>query len=986
MIKKSILFLLALLLFSCSKKESFPGYTLIEKRFVKEVNADCYLLEHNKSGARIFKIAADDPNKTFSIGFKTLPENDCGTPHILEHSVLNGSKHFPVKSPFFVLAKGSLNTFLNALTSKDKTRYPAASLNEKDYFNLMNVYFDAVFYPLIYEDPQIFQQEGWHYELLDADQPVTIKGVVYNEMKGAFSSPEREMFYQTCRHMFPDNTYGYSSGGTPEAIPELSYESFLNFHRKYYHPSNSYIFFYGDAALADELAFIDTAYLAHFERTEVNTDIPMHAPFDSIQEVTEYYSVPEGSNTEKQSYVSLNFVIGDGTDESMGMALNVLTDVLVNQESAPIRLALQEAGLGNNVSASIIPLRQYLMSITITNADPDDAPEIKKVIFSTLEKLVAEGLDKESVEGTINRMEFNLREGDDANKGITLNGRMISDWMYAEDPFSGIEYEKPLANVKTSLNTDYLEQIIKTDLLDNNYKLLLTLAPQAGLENEKIAKLDKKLAEYKNSLTKEEMDTLIASTESLLAKQSKEDSPEALATIPVLSVKDINPETEWFEVTEKEIDGNTVLHFDEFTNSILYAQFIFDLRVLPEELIPYLGIFRELLGKLNTENYSYGELEKALRIHTGGYSSSLPTQLDSRTDYTLIPQFRVAAKATMDKSDKLFELAEEIMLGTDFSDTARIRAVLTKHHAAIEAGIKNNGFGYTLKRLSSYDSKEGLFSELTSGIEYYWFLTDLMDDYQNKASLITEKMNRISEGLFTRENLDMGIICPEDDYKKLTGALGDVIGTFPSGESKHQDWKMQPVDRNEGFMAASKVQFVLEGANYFHLGYDFSGTLMVLNKIITSDWLHNEVRVKGGAYGGFGYFMDNGRVFLGSYRDPNLKKTLDVYAATPEFIRTYETDSTEMTRSIIGSVADLDYPMTPSQKGNRAIGRYYNGLTKERTQKIRDEVLSADEEDIRALAPLVQAVIDQHTYCVYGNQAVIEQNRDLFKSIRTIVK
>ncbi|MBN1951139.1 MAG: insulinase family protein [Bacteroidales bacterium] len=986
MIKRISLFLSALLLLSFTQEENFPGYTLIEKRFVKEVNADCYLLEHNKTGARIFKVASDDANKTFNIQFKTIPENDWGTPHVLEHSVLNGSKNFPVKSPFDVLLKGSLNTFLNAMTSSDATVYPAASLNEKDYFNLMNVYFDAVFYPLIYDDPMILQQEGWHYELTTPDDPLTIKGVVYNEMKGAFSSPDRYLYYYSNKYLFPDNTYGSSSGGYPDAIPNLTQEYFTNFHKTFYHPSNSYIFLYGDANLMDELTFIDTAYLSHFDKLEIDAEVPFHKPFDEMKEISEYYSVPEGSNTEGQTYIALSFVFGDCTDETMDMALNVLTDVLVNQESAPVRLALQKAGIGNDVYAWNGSTRQNVVQIVISNANPEDAPKAKEVIFSTLAEQVKNGLDAQAIEGTLNRIEFRLREGDNVNKGLTYSFMQRTSWMHANNAFQGIEFEKPLAAVKEGLSKHMLEDIIQKNMIDNPYKLLLTLAPKPGLENERKAKIEQDLAEYKSTLSNEEIDAIVASTQALLAKQNEEDSPEALATIPSLSLADISPETDWFEITKKDLKGNTVLHFNEFTNSILYANYLFDLRVLPEDMIPWIGIFEEFLTKLNTENYDYAGLEKALKINTGGFNTSLSTNINSQKDHELIPHFKITAKATMDKADKLFELTEEILLRTDFSDTARIRTVLVKHLAGLEADVKNNGFSYARKRMFSYNNAEGLFGELTSGIEYYWFVRDLVKDYANQADEVAAKMQAISELLFTRENLTMGITCSEEDYKTREKTMAAAFEAFPSKEQKLQNWALETSPKNEGFMAASKVQYVLQGADYLALGHKYSGDLLVMSKILNSDWLQKEVRIKGGAYGGFGYFRRDGRVFFGSYRDPNLKNTLDVYAAMPEYIRNYETDDTEMVRSIIGTIADLDYPETPSEKGNTAINRYYSGYTKAEAQTIRDEVLNVTVADIRALAPLLQAVIDKNSFCVYGSQAVIEENKELFDSVMTIVE
>ncbi|MCK4750197.1 MAG: insulinase family protein, partial [Bacteroidales bacterium] len=468
--------------YSCQQGMGHPGYTLISKKFVREVNADCYYFEHDKSGAKVFKIAADDPNKTFSIAFKTITDSDCGMPHIMEHCVLEGSENFPVKSPFDEMGKGSLKTFLNAMTAKDVTMYPGASMNMKDYFNLMHVYFDAVFNPLVLKRANTFQQEGWHHELLNPDDPVVYKGVVYNEMKGAFSSPDRELYYQTNKHLFPDNCYQYTSGGRPEAIPELTYEQFINYYREHYHPSNSYIFFYGNADLERELAFIDTAYLSAYDRSEMELEIPMHEPFSELKEVVKPYSVPSGAETKDQAMLSLSFVVGDGTDMELQMAMDVISDVLVNQESAPLRLALQEAGIGQDITAYARVLRQQILTMMVKNANAGEQERFRETVFNTLEKVVEEGLDKEAIEGTINRLEFRLREGDDAQKGIAYMEWILGSWIYNGDPYNGMEYEEPLEKVKAALTSGYLEQIIEEKILNNPHALLLVLEPEPGLE------------------------------------------------------------------------------------------------------------------------------------------------------------------------------------------------------------------------------------------------------------------------------------------------------------------------------------------------------------------------------------------------------------------------------------------------------------------------------------------------------------------------
>lgn len=975
-----------LILTACQSAPDYPGYTLISKRFIKEVNADCYYFEHDKSGAKVFKIAAEDSNKTFSIAFKTIPESDCGTPHILEHSVLEGSRNFPVRSPFDELYKSSLQTFMNAFTASDFTTYPAASMNIKDYFNLMHVYFDAVFYPLIYEKPQIFQQEGWHYELLDPNDPLEYKGVVYNEMKGAYSNPERELYHQSSKNLFPDNCYGYSSGGKPEAILELTYEQFINFHRKFYHPSNSYIFLYGDADLADELSFIDSAYLSNFDATGKIYKIPMQEPFQEMKEIVKPYSVPANSETKDQAYIDLSFVIGDGTDTELAMALRVLTEVLVNQESAPLRLALQEEGIGHDITASANVERQQSFSMTVKNTNLEDMDRFKEVVFKTLHKVAEEGLDKEAIEGSINRMEFRLREGNDSQKGFTCNMRNLPNWMYEGDPFKGLEYEEAISGIKKALYSDYLEQIITKGMINNPHALLLVLEPTPGLENEIIKKSEKKLEDHKAQLSEQEIAALIQSTEDLIALQDAPDSPEALATIPVLNLEDINPEADWYEVEEKITAGHKILFFDVFTNSILYTDFIFDLRAVIPEMIPYVSILKELLGKLDTKNYPYADLEKAININTGGFRPGLVTYLDRKKDDQLIPKFTLGVKTVNDKSDKLVELTEEILLRTDYSDTARIRNLLTKHLARIEASVKGDGYRYALTRLRSYHSSAGKFSETSGGLEYYWFLQDLMNDYENRANDVVQKLSLISSKVFSKSNLILGVTCSSDDYPVLEERLITMTDKITDSNGSIDDWNLIPEIKNEGFMTASKVQYVVQGTNYKKLGYDYTGHMMVLNNVISMDWLHKQIRVKGGAYGGFGSFGTTGEVMFGSYRDPNLSNTLQVFAGTPEFVGKLVADKTEMDKYIIGTISNLDYPITPSQKGTRALSRYFSNYTAIENQHIRDEVLSTTLEDIHALEPLVSDVINQNTYCVYGNQEIVEANKELFHSVSTIIE
>ncbi len=986
-----VIFVLAFFLLSFQAEKyqvdsTYHGFKLTEKHFVEEVNADCYYFEHLQSGARLLKIAADDANKTFCIAFKTTPQTDCGTPHIMEHSVLNGSENFPVKSPFDVLIKGSLNTFLNAMTGSDFTMYPVASMNDKDYFNLMHVYLDAVLKPRIYDDPRIFRQEGWHYELKDMDAPIEYKGVVYNEMKGAFSSATRELGYQIDKILFPENCYGKSSGGYPPAIPELSYEKFLDFHRKYYHPSNSYIYLYGDADLDKELSFINDTYLSQYEKSDDIASISEQEPFKEMKKASGYYPVPEGSGTDNQTYLSLSWVIGEGKDQNLCMALDILSDALVNHESAPIRLALQEARIGREVRAFLSEQKQNVFQIRVQNANPSDTDTFKSIVMKTLAETSEKGLDKEMIEGIINRLEFRLREGDTPQKGLVYLFQASSGWLYAGDPYVSLEWEKPLAKVKTALDTDLLESIIKQHILDNPYALLFTLEPKPGLESKKNEKIKEELAAYKESLSLEEKQELMTQTQELIDFQKREDSPEALATIPRLEIEDINPKAEWYQMAEKKVAGIPVLYYKTFTNDIIYAQFLFDARVLPQEMIPYASLLTEVLGSLNTEHYSYGDLDNALNIHTGSFAISLNTYLKNRDDDQMMPEVMVSSKAMNTKIDKLFQLTDEILNHTVFSDKDRLKTVLTRHQSRLDARIKRNGLQYALTRLTSYYSQQGSFDELTGGLEYYWFVTDLADNFDQKADEIITNLKKTAASLFNKNNLIMAVTCEKSDFPRVTSQLKKFAQNLRKIGPDKQSWEFTTEKNDEAIATASKVQYVLQGYDFKKLGYNWNGKIRVLDQVISTEWLHNQIRVIGGAYGGFCRFSPSGQVYFGSYRDPNLKETLDNFAHTPEFLHTFAPEPDLMTRFIIGTIANIDRPLTPSGEGDQALSWYIQNVSPEQLQAERDAILATTPEDIRNLEGMVKDILNQNAYCVYGNEEKIASNKELFGKIVKLEK
>jgi len=971
----------AMVLGAYNEGEVYHGFKLQQKKFIKEVNSDCYYFTHVKSGARLLKIAADDANKTFSVTFKTLPESDAGTPHIMEHSVLNGSKNFPVKSPFDVLAKGSLNTFLNAMTGGDITIYPVASMNDKDFMNLMHVYLDAVFQPLIYDDPRILNQEGWHHEMTETDGPVVYKGVVYNEMKGAYSSPARELGYQIDKNLFPDTPYGYSSGGYPSAIPTLTYEDFLNFHRTYYHPSNSYIYLYGDYDLDKELKFIDAEYLSKYDKSDKKIEIPLQKPFSEMKKVNSYYSAAEGSSTENQTYLSLNTVAGLNTDQKLAFALQIIREVLINQESAPIRLALQEAGIGRDVRASIDDMKQNVFQIQVQNANPGEEDKFLAIVNEQLKKAAKEGLDKKAVEGTLNRIEFRLREGDDAQKGLSYNFNALNSWFYAGRPFESLEYEKPLAAIKKGIEEGYLRDVIKKYLIGNNHSLLLVLQPKPGMEKEIKDAAKKELEEFRNTLSDDDKAKLVKETQELIAYQKRDDSPEAVASIPMLAMKDINPKADWHDVNEQEVDDVKLLYHNTFTNNVVYARMYYDARVLPQELIPYASLLAEVMGSLNTKNYTYGDLDKALNLNTGGFSTFINTYLENSVDDNLVPKYIVNSRAMNDKTGKMFELLDEIVNNTKYSDNDRLKAVLTRHQSRLDADIKRNGLGYARTRFFSYFSNEGIFDELTGGVNYYRFVTDLLNNFDEKSDEISAKLSKTAKMLFSKDNLIVSVTGSKDDLPAAKEELKKYITGQPDSQAEINSWKFDFEKKNEGLLSASKVQYVIQGYDFKKLGYKWDGKIRVLSQILSRDYLTNQVRVIGGAYGGFSVFGSTGRVYFGSYRDPNLKETLETYSKTPEYISSFEADEKEMTRYVIGTISRMDRPQTPSQKGNRAVTRYFMKLTKDDLQKERDEVLSVTVKDLKDMKKMVSDILAQDVYCVYGNEGKIQENKDLFEKL-----
>ncbi|MDU2065273.1 MAG: insulinase family protein [Sporomusaceae bacterium] len=967
-------------------KDLLHGFIMEESKPVAEVNGTAKIYRHVKSGAQLFYLETDDDNKVFSITFRTPPTDSTGLPHILEHSVLCGSRKFPTKEPFVELVKGSLNTFLNAMTFPDKTMYPVASRNDKDFRNLMDVYLDAVFYPNIAKYPEIMMQEGWHYELESKESELTYKGVVYNEMKGVFSSPDAVLERKIQEALFPDTTYGVESGGDPEFIPDLTQEQFLAFHQKYYHPANSYIFLYGKMDIAEELRFIDEEYLSHFSAIAVDSEIEKQPAFDSTYVATYPYPISPSEKEADKTFLSLSFVVGEATDPEVALSFDILNHLLLGTPAAPLKKALLDAGIGKDVYGQFNQsILQPVFTIGVRGANEDQQDDFVQIVYETLEKLSQEGLDKKLVEASINIHEFQLREANFGNypKGLIYNIKCMDSWLYGADPAVHLAFEAPLAKVKQALKQPYFEQMIQEKLLGNTHQAIVVVKPEKGLAETVNRAVKDKLAQYKAALSEAELETIIAQTEKLKERQLAPDSPEALKTIPLLSLADISRETEELPLSEKDLNGAKLLLHPLFTNKIAYVNLYFDSAVVPESQLPYLFLLDSVLGKVSTEKYSYGELSNELNIHTGGVSFASIVFSEKDDDRILYPKFKVKAKALVSKLGELMGLLGEILGHSSFEDRKRLKELIGELKAKMAAVILERGQLISSSRALSYISPVSQFRE-KGYLSFYHFLADLDNNFEEKFSEIQANLKKTAELVFTKQGLMISLTTEAEDYQKFCEDFTGLWQELKESSEGPKSYEFCFGAKNEGLMTSAKVQFAAKAYNFRRLGYTYHGGLKVLETIMRYDYLWNRIRVQGGAYGAFAQFERNGNMTFGSYRDPNLAETLSVYDETADYINGFTVSDREMTKYIIGTMSGIDAPLTPSMKGEKATEYYLQHITQADREQERKEILELTQEEIRSFAPLVKECFGANYLCVLGGSEKIEENKALFGELISV--
>ncbi|RRF97081.1 MAG: insulinase family protein [Lachnospiraceae bacterium] len=966
-------------------------YELVLQQDLSDIHSKGTLLRHKKSGAYVTLIENDDVNKVFYIGFKTTPEDSTGVPHIIEHTVLCGSDKYPVKDPFVELVKGSMNTFLNAMTYPDKTVFPVASTNDKDFDNLIDVYLDAVFHPNIYKHEEIFRQEGWRYELEDKDSPLTINGVVYNEMKGAYSSPEDVLDRVIMNSLYPDNTYGVESGGDPKDIPNLTYENYLAFHQRYYHPSNSYIYIYGDCDMAKKLEYLDREYLSHYDAIDPKTDIVNEPAFSKMAEVKMPYPVSADESEEGKTYLSLNYSIGDAEDTKLAAALDILDYALLEAPGAPLRQAILDAGIGTDVYGGSTSIQQPYFQITVKGSDPSKKDQFRELVEKTLMDLSVNGLDHRSLLAGINSDEFKYREADFGGfpKGLIWGLGILDSWLYNKKlPFIRLELLPIYADLKREIDNGYFEDLIRKYFLNNTHSSLVEIYPEAGLQKKEDDAFKKQMAEKKASLSDEEIENIVSYTKHLKEYQSTPSTQEDLAKIPCLSRSDLDRNHRPLNKKIYIREGVPVVFTDTETNGIDYLNIMFDVGHIGLDEAPAFAFGMRLLGLIDTKDYSYRDFATEVNLHLGSLSADVSVVKTGNGDIEPLPGGKtkgyrffadIKTKFVYEEADSAMKLLYQMLFTSDFSDKKRIREVLMEEKNSVEMRFMTSGHAAAAVRGLSHISRSSAIRDAVNGIGYLRFLQDFAADFDQKVDgfvkTFTEEIKRsfaLNTMIISTTGRDqvMDII---DRYQMKAAEILPKENDLPAAEIT-----LDSDSENEGFKSASKVNFVSEVGNFKKHGFKYNGAFSILKVALSYDYLWINIRVKGGAYGCAANFRRSGNVMFTTYRDPNLKDSRDILLNTPDYIRNFNVSDRDMDKYVIGAISACDTPLTPSMEGQRAVTAVIAGISDDQLQRERDEVLEATQDDIRKLAEPVEAALKDSVLTVVGSEDMIDADGELF--------
>lgn len=954
------------------------AFTLIKEQHITELNSDARLYEHKRTGARLLSIINDDENKVFSINFRTTPKDSTGVAHILEHSVLGGSEKYPVKEPFVELLKGSLATFVNAFTYPDKTCYPVASQNEKDFYNLIDVYMDAVLHPRITE--QTLMQEGWHYEIADVKEPLTYKGVVFNEMKGAYSSPENLLARVIQQSLFPKHVYGVDSGGDPANIPDLTYENFRAFWETYYHPSNSFIFFYGNDDPDKRLKLMEN-YLKPYKRKKVKSTVPLAKPFTRAKKIEYSYDAGADADIEKKHYLTVNWKLPDTSDPVLNFSFHILEDALIGTPASPLRKALVDSGLGEDLAGIGLEsdLREMIFSTGLKGTRARHARKIENLITETLQNLVRDGIDSETIAAAINTLEFQLRENNTGGfpRGIAVMLRSLTTWLHDGDPFNMLTFETPMNEIKTKLASDprYFEKMIQTYLLDNQHKTVIRFKPDTEIAKRFAEEETARLKAARESMNTDKVRELIENAKQLKLVQETPDSAEALETLPVLDLKDLDKQARTIPIEEIQIQDTKVLYHDLFTNGIVYLDLAFDLRAMPQEYLPLTDIFARALFELGTETEDYVKLSQRIGKSTGGiHGSSVTATVQGSKESRAYLMIR--GKSTVGKSTEMLNIIRDVLLTTKFDNRERLKQMVLEEKAGLESGLAPAGHRFTNMRLRAQFGGTGWINDQTGGIGYLFALRELANDIDKKWPKVLKKLEDMRDALISSKSALVNVTLDADHWKTFRPHLENFIFALPVKDTRIKNFVIETKIEKEGLAIPAQVNYVGKGANLYEYGYEKDGSADVIVGYLRMTHLWEKIRVQGGAYGAFAQFDDATGVFTFlSYRDPNISATIENYDKAADFLKKLDASrlsDNELKKAIIAAIGDLDSYQLPDAKGYTSMMRYITGRTDAMRQKYRDQVLSTNGEDFIAFGEVLENVAKSNAVVVVGSQAAIE--------------
>ena len=968
-------------------KRMMEKYTLLQEKNIAELSTEAKVYEHKKSGARVLCLKNQDENKVFSIAFRTPATDSTGVAHITEHSVLCGSEKFPLKDPFVELIKGSLNTFLNAMTYPDKTVYPVASTNDKDFKNLMDVYCDAVFHPNCVKNPHTFSQEGWHYTL-DEKGNLGYSGVVYNEMRGAFSEPESVLERYIFHSLFPDTTYGNESGGDPEDIPNLTYEAFQAFHARYYHPSNSYIILYGDLDMEEKLNWLDAQYLAEYTKINPDSEIARQKSFRKMSEETEYYPISKEENPEGKAYFSYNFVLDIDQDAKKSLAFSYIGHTLISGPGAVLKQRLLEEGLGEDIFGGYADgVLQHYFTITAKNAKEEDKARFLKVIQDCIREASEKGLDHKTIRAAIHHDAFQYKEADYGNtpKGLIYSLKALDSWLYDGEPWLYLEQDRYFKELEKALDEGYFEALLKEYFLDVKHASLVALLPKQGLTEENAEKLAKKLQEKKETLSEEEVESIKKEEEALLHYQNRENSKEALESLPVLSREDLGKKAESYLREEENLSGKRILLYPVDSKGVLYLRLLFNTRDFSEEELSYLSVLSTAFGYMDTDHYRFQDLNSEIYLHSGGFSTDITSYPDflNKNKYTGV--FSLGFKFLEGEMQQGLVYLEEILFHTHLSDEKRLSEILLEIKSRERMRLESTGHSYAVNSAMESFSPTSFYHERVKGIRYYHFIEKLEEDFRKNPKDLGDKLTELSKKLLEGKNLCVAVGGDVEIYRKEKESLSDFLTKH---FSEKEEWEESVFVASEGerkaWITPSQVNYVARVGSFRDKALPYTGALKVMKNALTFDFLWKNIREKGNAYGVMSGFGRSGESYVVSYRDPHVGRSYEVYKKIADYLRNFEATELEMTKFIIGAISEMDTPKPAYTKFLLGLSCTLSHLTNEDLQREREEVLSANPETIRELSAYIEKAFSAEILCTIGNGQKIEENKSYFDTIEEV--